>query len=105
MDRLSELAAQWGIDSDYVDARGERRIADPEALAKIVDAVAADRVPPPERLLPATIIVRQGRPAQLDLPSLAHGVAVRWEILAADEPVAGGQLEATALRLPDDLAI
>src|SRR5580704_16342560 len=102
MDRLSEVAALWGIESDYFDARGHRQILEPEALARIVEAVAAHATPPQRRLLPPTIILRQGRPSQLDLPELPHGAPVRWTVLAADQPVTSGQCETTAFRLPDD---
>src|ERR1700674_811064 len=105
MDRLSEVAALWGIESDYVDARGHRQILEPEALARIVEAVAADATLPQRRLLPPTIILRQGRPSQLDLPDLPHGVVVRWTLFAADRPVASGQCDTSAFRLPDDIAV
>jgi 4-alpha-glucanotransferase len=105
MDRLSEVAALWGIESDYVDARGHRQILEPDALARIVEAVAAHATPPRRRLLPATIILRKGRPSQLDLPGLPHGALARWTVLAGDQPVTRGQFDATAFRLPDDLAV
>lgn len=105
MDRLSEVAALWGIESDYYDARGHRRILPPEALARIVEAVAAHAPPPQRRLLPPTIVLRRGRPSQLDLPDLPHGAVVRWTVLAADKPVTSGQCEARAFRLPDELAV
>src|SRR3984893_3055815 len=105
MDRLSEVAALWGIESDYFDARGHRQILEPDALARIVEAVAAHVEPPQGRLLPATIILRQGRPSQLDLPDLPHGVVARWTVLAADRPVTTGQFDTTAFRLPDDLPV
>jgi 4-alpha-glucanotransferase len=103
MDRRSEVAALWGIDSDYVDARGHRQILEPEALARIVEAVATHAIPPQRRWLAPTIILRQGRPSRLDLPHLPHGAIVRWTVLAADRPVA--DRESAALRLPDDLPI
>ncbi|MGP0093597.1 MAG: 4-alpha-glucanotransferase [Xanthobacteraceae bacterium] len=105
MDRLSEVAALWGIESDYYDARGHRRILEPEALARIVEAVAAHATPPQRRLLPPTIVLRKGRPSKLDLPDLPQGSIVRWTVLAAGKPVTSGQFEVAAFRLPDDLAV
>jgi 4-alpha-glucanotransferase len=46
MERVAELAAQWGIESEYVDAHGRHRSVDPAALKKIVAAVAAGHAPP-----------------------------------------------------------
>jgi 4-alpha-glucanotransferase len=47
MDGRSELAAQWGIDTEYFDAYGQRRAPDPAALSQIIAAVSSNR--PPER--------------------------------------------------------
>ncbi len=46
MDEISELARRWGVDTDYVDIRGQRQQADPEALHRIVAALSAAGVPP-----------------------------------------------------------
>src|SRR5579859_4417360 len=105
MERLSEAAAAWGIDSDYVDARGRRQILAPDALALIVDAVAAHATPPRRGLLPPTIVLRHRRALRLDLPDLPHGRPVRWTVHKADKPFVGGDAEAQAFRLPDDLPI
>src|SRR5712691_7907508 len=41
MDRMSERAARLGIETDYRDGLGQHRTADPEALARLIDALSA----------------------------------------------------------------
>jgi 4-alpha-glucanotransferase len=45
MTSISELAAQWGIDTEYFDAYGKKRSPDPDALSKIIAAVSSNRPP------------------------------------------------------------
>ena len=104
MDRTVERAAQWGIDSEYVDARGQPQKVDPEGLAKIVDAVAADQVAPQRRWLPATVFIRQNREPRIFLTG-SPPAGLRWEILSDDGRVASGAVEEQNLRLPHDLPL
>jgi 4-alpha-glucanotransferase len=41
MSSLAELAARWGIESEYVDAFGQRQVVAPDALERILVAVGA----------------------------------------------------------------
>ena len=41
MDRMSERAARLGIETEYWDGLGRHRTADPEALARLIDALSA----------------------------------------------------------------
>ena len=44
---MSEQAALWGIETDYVDAFGHRQSSDPDAVARMVDILSqgGDRLP------------------------------------------------------------
>jgi 4-alpha-glucanotransferase len=46
MDEIAELARRWGVDADYVDIRGVRQHADPDALHRIVASLSAAGIPP-----------------------------------------------------------
>jgi 4-alpha-glucanotransferase len=47
MESMSEQAALWGIETDYVDAFGHRQSSDPDAVARMVDILSqgGDRLP------------------------------------------------------------
>ncbi|MEA2936943.1 MAG: 4-alpha-glucanotransferase [Alphaproteobacteria bacterium] len=57
MDDLAELAARWGIDLEFLDARGRRQSADPEAVGRIAAALAAAGPP-----ATAAAAIGEGRP-------------------------------------------
>lgn len=45
MDRLHNLAAQWGVEPSYFDIHGRRRDASPETLQRVVEALTARHSP------------------------------------------------------------
>jgi 4-alpha-glucanotransferase len=47
MDELAELASRWGVEPAYIDAQGRRQASDPEAIHRIVAALAAGPRPLP----------------------------------------------------------
>jgi 4-alpha-glucanotransferase len=98
MTGMSELAAQWGIATEYFDAYGQRRAPDPAAMAKIIAAVSSDR-PPPRRLLPSAIIFRRGRDAGLPLAPITG----RWTVLSDGQEIAAGTTDSTPIQLPGDI--
>lgn len=100
MSGISELAAQWGIDTEYFDAYGQKRAADPAALSKIIAAVSSNQ-PPPHRLLPSAIVFRRGRDACLPLAPIAG----RWTVLSGEQEIAGGTTDAAPIELPADIPI
>jgi 4-alpha-glucanotransferase len=100
MNGISELAAQWGIDTEYIDGYGQRRAADRDALAHIVAAVSANQAPP-HRLLPSAIVFRRGRDTCLRLAPLVG----RWSIFSAEHEIAGGTVDSTPIRMPEDIPI
>jgi 4-alpha-glucanotransferase len=56
MDDVAELAARWGIERDFFDARGNHRRADPEAVRRIAASLSASGDP--------CAIAETGRPPQ-----------------------------------------
>jgi 4-alpha-glucanotransferase len=117
MDRLAKRAAGLGIETQYRDASGLLRIADPEALTRVMAAVAGRRRPA-RRLLPKTVILRDGQDPQL-LLGAGMRTALRWEIFPdasfsdasisdagiSDTSIAAGTGNAAAVGLPANLPL
>jgi len=103
MSDLARLAAQWGIDPDYVDSHGRRRAIEPQALRSILDVIARSRSEPARRFLPRTLVHRQGGtlPHRLDAPGNS---TLEWRVSAGSVSVAG-TAQADGWRLPPDLPI
>ena len=108
--QISERASRLGIETQFRDAQGVQRAADPEALARVTAAIGGRNRPAP-RLLPRTVLIRQGRDLPLRLATDAR-TTVRWEIFPeakrananqSDTRIAAGTSNAAAIRLPDDL--
>src|SRR5260370_7729019 len=74
--QISRRAARLGIETQLRDAQGVQRIADPEALARVVAAMAGSHQPA-RRLLPRTVVVRHDQGPRLCLRTDARP-AVRW---------------------------
>lgn len=104
MDLLAERAGQWGVDREYRDARGELRSSPPEALAKILDALASTDASPGEAL-PSTFILRRGRPLQPSLPELPADSVIGWRINSDAGALAGGAAAPSEFALPADLPL
>src|SRR4051812_45598167 len=104
MDPLAERAAQWGVDREYRDARGELRTSPPDALAKILDALGSADASP-DSALPSTFILRRGRPLQPSMPDLPPDTVIGWRISSGTGPLAGGAAAPAEFALPDDLPL
>src|SRR3954447_3132904 len=102
MDRTAELAAQWGVDSEYVDARGQPQRVDTHGLSKIVEAVSSGHAPSPRRLLPSAVVLRQNREPRVFLID-APPQGLRWEVLGEGSRLAAGEVGGQDLWLPHDL--
>jgi 4-alpha-glucanotransferase len=106
MDQIAKRAARSGIETQFRDAQGLQRTADPEALARVMAAVGAGNQPA-RRLLPQTIVVRHGQGLQLRLRTPAQTIA-RWEILSnafSGAQIAAGASSSAIIGLPDDLPL
>jgi 4-alpha-glucanotransferase len=104
MDPLAEPAAQWGVDREYRDARGELRTSPPEALTKILEALASAH-PNPNPALASTFILRPGRQLQPPIPDLPPDAVVGWRITSQTRTLAAGASAPLELALPEDLPL
>jgi 4-alpha-glucanotransferase len=98
---ISERAALWGIDTQFKDAFGQQRQADPEVVARLLHAFAAGGEPGP-RMLPRTVVLRWGSDNAVRIEGPAGGLALCWEILS-DRTVATGSGSSPRLMLPENL--
>jgi 4-alpha-glucanotransferase len=98
MDLFAE-ASNRGIQTEFVDGQGHRRMTDPAALRVILDALPP-RTPGP--LVGRPIVLRAGRPAPTDLGQAAK-LPVRWKIVADSRVVAEGTTADRAIVWPDGL--
>jgi 4-alpha-glucanotransferase len=104
-DALAERAAQWGVNREYTDARGERRTSPSDAIEKILEALAPGQAAPGKTLFPTTLILRRGRAVQPPLPDLPPDAIIGWRLAAGDRTVASGAAAPDEFRLPDDLPL
>jgi 4-alpha-glucanotransferase len=105
MDALAELAAEWGIERDYLDGQGFSRTVDRPTLRRILDIVSRGQSPPERRLLPAAVALRHGRGTAPALPDVPPSASIEWAVVSGEAKVAGGAAGSGAWRLPDDLPI
>ena len=102
MDAIQERAARWGIESQYHDAFGRLRIVEPETLSRLQQLLSGDREPP-QRRVPATVVIRGGREASVTLQA-PPGTPATWTIDGA-ETIGQGIGEAPVIRLPAGLPV
>src|SRR5262245_17668901 len=102
MRNIFERASQLGIETEYWDALGTHRTADPEALERMIAALSVNGAGPP-RLLPRTCVVRDRRDRQVRMDG-AHGCEVAWTI-TDDRHRWHGTGTSPVLALPDDLPV
>src|SRR5262245_24720280 len=102
MSNIFERASQLGIETEYWDALGTHRSADPEALERMVAAFSGKGARP-RRLLPQTRVVREHRDRHVHLEG-APGCEITWSI-TADRRRWSGTGTSPVVALPDDLPI
>src|SRR5690242_3473641 len=102
MDDNAELATHLGIQTQYWDALGQHRTADPEALDRMIDALSRDGSGP-RHLVRQTCAVRDHRDRHLRLEAAA-GTPVSWTI-TSDRHSANGTATSPQLLVPDDLPV
>jgi 4-alpha-glucanotransferase len=117
VEQIYKRAARLGIETQFRDAQGLQQVAHPEALARVIAALAGGNQLT-RRLLPRTVVVRHGQGLRLSL-STDPRTEVRWEIFpeanfsTADlsdanlsiATIATGTSNAASLVLPDDLPL
>lgn len=99
-DTIVGRAALWGIDTQFKDAFGQQRQADPKVVARLLRAFAAGGEPGP-RMLSRTVVLRRGSDNAVRIEGPA-GSALRWEI-HSDRTVATGSGSSPLLILPENL--
>jgi 4-alpha-glucanotransferase len=96
---LYTRASDLGIQTEFLDGQGHRRVTDSAALKIILDALPA-RIPHP--LLDGPVVVRSGRPARTELKQAAT-FPLRWKILAGLKVIAEGKTGKRNIAWPPDL--
>jgi 4-alpha-glucanotransferase len=99
---LFTKAAGLGIQTEFIDGQGHRRVTDEAALRIILDALPVEL---PQRLLdqPA-VVVRAGRPSRTALGQAAT-FPVRWKIVAGLKVIAEGHTQNGVIDWPADLPV
>lgn len=105
MDALAELAAEWGIEPDYIDGRGLSRTVDRHILRRIVEILSGGQTPPKRRRLPPTVVLRRGRGTALALSDTPPSASIDWAVVSGEAKIASGTAPSGAWRLPDDLPV
>jgi 4-alpha-glucanotransferase len=95
---LFEKAAEFGIQTEFIDAEGHRRMTDAAALQVVLDALATQ----PRRLLKSAVVARAGHQAAAELGE-ATAFPVKWEIRSGDKTVASGAAVSRSVQWPADL--
>jgi 4-alpha-glucanotransferase len=96
---LFAKAASLGIQTEYIDGQGHRRVTDAAALQIILDALPVQQ---PHRLLDRPVVVRFGQPSRTELKQAAT-FPVRWKIVAGVKVIAEGETGNGAIAWPTDL--
>lgn len=93
-------AKNRGIQTEFVDGQGHRRVTDAAALEIILGALPP-QIPGP--LLGQPVVVRRGRPARSELRAGAN-VLVGWKIVADAGVVIEGETSDRVIHWPEGLA-
>jgi 4-alpha-glucanotransferase len=100
MNLFAQADAQ-GIQTEFVDGQGHRRVTDVAALEIILDALPPQ---PPGPLIGHPVVVRSGRPARTELKAAA-ALPAHWKIVAGKELIADGETSDRAIEWPTDLPL
>jgi 4-alpha-glucanotransferase len=97
MDLFAQAEAQ-GIQTEFLDGQGHRRVTDAAALKIILDALPPQA---PGTLVGHPVVVRSGRPSRTELP--AARLPAKWKIVADSGVIAKGESSDHAIDWPTDL--
>lgn len=106
MDDISRQAARRGIETEYVDAGGVRRVVDPFAIARLIEAIPPHRNAY-RRIFAPTAVVRHGSKAHIKAARRYRG-SIRWDVYTYEreaERIAGGESATADIALPLDLPV
>jgi 4-alpha-glucanotransferase len=96
---LYAKAKTLGIQTEFIDGHGQRRVTTPEALSAILEALPPQ---PPQRIIAEPVVIRSGHAARTELPE-ASRLPVRWKIMDGAAVPAQGEAGERTLALPADL--
>jgi 4-alpha-glucanotransferase len=100
MDLFTQAKSQ-GIQTEFRDGRGHRRVTDAAALKIILDALPPQT---PGPFIGGPVVVRYGRPARTEL-SPETKLPARWKIAAGPEVIAEGEAATRVIAWPQDLPL
>jgi 4-alpha-glucanotransferase len=100
MDLITK-AKELGIQVDFIDGQGHRRVTDAAAL-KIILGSLPDRIP--HRFLAEAVVVRSGQPARTELGA-AVKLPLGWKIVAGPRVIAQGVTDDRVVAWPADLPL
>ncbi|QWG20764.1 4-alpha-glucanotransferase [Bradyrhizobium sediminis] len=98
---LFARAKKFGIQTEFLDGQGHRRVTDAAALRIILDALPAGI---PRRLLDQAVVIRSGHPARTELNQAAT-VPLRWKTVAGIKVIAEGETHDRVIVWPEDLPV
>ena len=98
---LFEQAKAQGIQTEFVDGQGHRRVTDAAALKIILDALPAQT---PGPLIGGPVVVRAGLPTRTQFSTVAK-LPVRWKIVGDHGVIADGEAPDSAVVWPQDLPL
>jgi 4-alpha-glucanotransferase len=99
MDLFAQAKAQ-GIQTEFLDGQGHRRVTDAAALKIILDALPPQA---PGPLVGHPVVVRSGRPSRTELPTAR--LPVEWKIVAGAGVIAKGESSDHAIDWPKDIPL
>ena len=98
---LFTRAKQLGIQTEFLDGQGNRRVTDPAALKIIVDALPER---PSKRFVDEAVVIRSGRASHTEL-SQAAAFPLSWKILAGVKVIAQGETNDRIITWPAELPV
>ncbi|WP_028347100.1 4-alpha-glucanotransferase [Bradyrhizobium murdochi] len=99
MDLFAQAKA-LGIQTEFLDGQGNRRVTDAAALKIILDALPPQA---PGPLVGHPVVVRSGRPSRTELPTAT--LPAEWKIVADSGVIAKGESSDHAIDWPRDLPL
>jgi 4-alpha-glucanotransferase len=96
---LFTKAAELGIQTEFIDAQGHRRVTEAGVLKIVLEALP---VPAPHRFLDRPIVLRVGQPARTDFRD-AVTLPLQWKIVADLKVIAQGEAGDRVMAWPTDL--
>ncbi|QOZ32424.1 4-alpha-glucanotransferase [Bradyrhizobium sp. CCBAU 53421] len=96
---LYAKAQTLGIQTEYIDGSGHRRVTTPEALTAILAALPPQT---PRRLVADPVVVRAGHGGQTQLSEAAQ-LPVQWKLTSGTAVLAQGEVHERSLTWPSGL--